>query len=115
MTSKHTLFFVVFACGLMAPAAHAKSFSGPRGGSGMISVSRIGNTGTASFSGTTASGHTASRSASAVVHPVTGTVTGSGNVTGPADGTHGGSVVVGNGSATVTGNDGQSRTWSQPQ
>lgn len=98
-----------------AGAGQARTFAGPRGGSGSATVNRKGTTGTASFSGTTAAGRSASGSANATFHPSTGTVTGAGDVTGPTGTTHGGSVTEGNGSATITGDSGQSRTWTRPQ
>lgn len=102
--------------GALAPlSAEARTVTGRRGGTASVSITQSGTSATGSVSATSASGATASGSGSVTYHPRTGTVDGSGSMTGPTGETHGGTVEAGNGSATATGNNGQTHSWTRPQ
>ena len=99
----------------------SSSFSGAHGASGNAQGSATYDvrSQTVSGSGTTSTtgprGNSVTSQGSGTYDTNTGTYTGQGQVTGPKGQTHGGSVTGGNGSATVTGNNGKTKTISDPR
>lgn len=110
-----SILAVALVSALSSVSGEARTFSGARGGSGSASYSQQGNRFSAQASGITAAGKSASASATAIYHPTARTLDGQASLTSPQGTTHGGAVVAGQGTATVTADDGAVHSYTKRQ